>query len=264
MAMLALEERVEDVEEKVDRLEVLLGHFISQTGQTIRRLDRTIERLDRNLIEMKAQAIEMKVQAEEDRRLAREQFAEAKEERRLADKKFAEMQAKSEENRRKSDERFAEMQAKSEENRRYWNRKWGELSHKLGTLAEDLVAPNIPRIAKEQFGWTEVDDLMVRRYVRHRTDQSKRREFDVIAVGSNQVIINETKMTPKIQYIDSFRQALDEITDYFPGYAGFKIIPIFATLYLRDDLVAYLTKQGIYAMAMADDTMELLNFDALS
>lgn len=32
------------------------------------------------------------------------------------------------------------------------NKKWGDLANKMGTLAEDLAAPSIPRIIKERFG----------------------------------------------------------------------------------------------------------------
>ena len=38
----------------------------------------------------------------------------------------------------------------------------------------------------------------------------------------------------------------------------------FSSLYLQDDVVEALTKAGIYAMAMKDDTMDLLNFKAIT
>jgi len=36
---------------------------------------------------------------------------------------------------------------------------------------------------------------------------------------------------------------------------------VFAALYLPDEVIAYLTKNGIYAMAIKDDMMDLMNFD---
>ena len=307
MAALAIEERVEQVEDKVDRLEVLFGHFMTQTGTTIARLDRTIARLDQTVVEMKAEGAAdrqridaalanaaadrqrmdenlaaMKAEATADRQRMDENLAamkaEAAADRQRMDENLTAMKAEgvadrqridaalanAAADRQRMDENLAAMKAEAAADRRRMDKKWGELSHRLGTLAEDLVAPNIPRIATEYFGWSQVDDLMVRRFVRHKQDRSKRREFDVIAVGEGQVIVNETKLTPKVDGIDDFRETLDEFVGYLPEYEGFKIIPIFAALYLRDDLVAYLTRQGIYAMAMADDTMELLNFDALT
>jgi hypothetical protein len=141
------------------------------------------------------------------------------------------------------------------------NKRWGDLANKMGTLAEDIVAPNISGIAREYFGCSDIKDFMVRRRKKNTKDASKVREFDVIAVCDDKVIINETKSNPKIEYINEFINVLKEIYDYFPEYRGKKVIPIFSSLYIPEDLVTYLTKNRIYAMAMKDDTMDLLNFE---
>jgi len=157
-----------------------------------------------------------------------------------------------------------EMLAFKEESRREraeMNKRWGEITNKLGTFAEDMVAPNIKGIAKRYFDCEDFEDFMVRRKKRHSKDKSKRREFDCIAVCEDIVILNETKATPKIEYINDFISILNEFYDYFPEYRNKKLIPIFASMYLGDDLVSYLTKNGIYAMAIKEDTMDLLNYD---
>ena len=56
---------------------------------------------------------------------------------------------------------------------------------------------------------------------------------------NNKVIINETKSTPKMEYINDFVNVLKEIEDYFPEYKGKEIIPIFSSLYLSDEIVKY-------------------------
>ena len=157
-----------------------------------------------------------------------------------------------------------EMRAFKEEMREFkreMNKRWGELANKMGTLVEDIVAPNISGIAREYFGCSDIKDFMVRRRKKNTKDASKVREFDVIAVCDDKVIINETKSNPKIEYINEFINVLKEIYDYFPEYRGKKVIPIFSSLYIPEDLVTYLTKNRIYAMAMKDDTMDLLNFE---
>ena len=155
-------------------------------------------------------------------------------------------------------------QQQAEKDRRELNKKWGELANRLGTLAEDIVAPNLPRIAHEQFGCApEPDDFMVRRWVRHKQDNSKRREFDVVVVYADKVFINETKSTPRINYIDDFIEVLKDIPGYFPEYQNKIIIPVFAALYLPQETVQYLTRHRIYALGMGDETMELLNFEQL-
>ena len=72
---------------------------------------------------------------------------------------------------------------------------------------------------------------MARRQVRNKRDRSKRREFDVIVVTTDKVIINETKSVPRLDCIDQFITVLGQVMDYFPEYKGKTIIPIFASLY---------------------------------
>ena len=148
-----------------------------------------------------------------------------------------------------------------EEEKRDMNKLWIEIVNNMGTLAEDIVAPNISGIAREYFGCKDLDFFGVRIRKKNTKDASKVREFDVIAVCDDKVIINETKSNPKIEYINEFINVLKEIYDYFPEYKDKKVIPIFSSLYIPEDLVTYLTKNRIYAMAMKDDTMDLLNFE---
>jgi len=173
-----------------------------------------------------------------------------------ADQRWAKQMAESDE---RWDKRMAEAAKEWKKETKELNRRWGELANKMGTIPEDIVAPNIPRLAQTHFGCSELDDFMVRRQVRHKRDPTKRREFDVIAVYPDKVIVNETKSTPTIEYINSFIKALEDIEGYFPEYQGKTIIPIFASLYMGNDIVNYLTKKKIFAMAMGDETMMLLN-----
>ena len=139
------------------------------------------------------------------------------------------------------------------------NRRWGELANRLGTIVEDIVAPNIPGIMARYFGVAEPDLLLVRPRKRHPLDLERRREFDVIAVAGNTVFLNETKSRLRQQDIVAFAENHREIVEYFPEYANHTIVPIMSSLYLTVDLVALLTRHGIYALAMSNDTMELLN-----
>lgn len=145
------------------------------------------------------------------------------------------------------------------EDRRNMNKKWGEIVNKMGTLVEDIVAPNIPRIAREYFKCEDMEFFGLRVTKRNSKDKSKSREFDIIAVCGDTVIINETKSSPRVDYINEFQEILKEVCEYFPEYKGKKIVPIFSSLYIPENVVTYLTKVKIYAMAMKDDVMDLLN-----
>ena len=162
------------------------------------------------------------------------------------------------------------MDKESEEFRksiRNMRREWGEIAKRMGTLVEDIVAPNIPHLAKKYFGCNEIDFFAVRVKRRNQVDKTKRREFDVIVVCEEDlVLLNETKSTVRIQDIDKFAEFIQsgEFFDYFPEYRGKKLIPIFSSLYISEDFVNYLTKQRIYALAMGEETMDFLNADKIS
>lgn len=126
-------------------------------------------------------------------------------------------------------------------------------------MVEDIVAPNIPRIAREQFGWREILFFLARVEATNRRDKSIR-EFDIIAVECEWIIANETKSKPTTEYVNDFIAVLGEIGDYFPEHKGKTVIPIFSSLGLPENLVKHLTRHRIYAMAMGDKTMSLLNF----
>jgi len=221
------------------------------------RSNKVDERMERN-----------RKQAELDRKQDRKEWSERfEQDRQEWNERFEQDRQQAEEARQRDNqewnERFNKMEQDRKHEQREWNKRWGELANKLGTIPEDIVAPNLPRIAKEYFHCEEIDDLIVRRWVRNKKDRSKRREFDVIVVAGDTVIINETKATVKIEYIERFLAVLPELTDYFPEYQGKTIIPTFASLYLQDDIIAYLTKHNIYAMMMGDETMEIVNFQEL-
>jgi len=143
------------------------------------------------------------------------------------------------------------------------NSQWGELANKMGTLVEDIVAPNLPRIAAEYFGCVEIEDFMIRRKVRNKKDRTKVKEFDALVLCGDKLIVNDTKSSPRVEYINEFIELLEEIADYFPEYKGKELIPIFSSLYISEEIVKYLSKKGIYAMGMRDDTMEILNPDSI-
>ena len=152
-----------------------------------------------------------------------------------------------------------EMKMYKEENARQnreMNRRWGELANKMGTLAEDLVAPIIPRIARELFGLGEPQFFAVR--VKRRRDE-RNREFDVIAAYKEYVIVNETKSSLNDKDVNLFVEALLEFREFFPEYQSCKIIGIIASLYVDQSLVRYCSAKGVLVMAMGDSTMDILN-----
>ena len=92
-----------------------------------------------------------------------------------------------------------EMALREQASKKENDRRWGDLANKMGTLVEDIVAPSLPRIVREDFGCGQIDDIMLRRRVRNKTDQAQVREFDALVVAGDMVFINETKSKPRMK-----------------------------------------------------------------
>jgi FtsZ-binding cell division protein ZapB len=156
-----------------------------------------------------------------------------------------------------------EMLAYREESRaelKEWRRQWGELANKMGTMAEDLVAPSIGRILRTTVGCPEdrVDSVAVRVRRRHpRTD--KEREFDVVATCGKYLLINETKSRLDVGAIDRFVEVLPGVRDFFPEYVDKEVIGAIASLYVDEGLVRYGERQGLIVLGFGEDVMDVLN-----
>jgi hypothetical protein len=140
-------------------------------------------------------------------------------------------------------------------------RAWGELSNRLGTMAEDLVAPSVPRILSTVIGCPEdrIDSVAVRVFRRSSVDPSRSQEFDVVAVCGEHVLVNETKSRLAPGDVEDFVALLATAREYLPDAQGRKIIGAIASLYVDASLVAYAEKQGLIVLGFGQDVMDVLN-----
>ena len=149
--------------------------------------------------------------------------------------------------------------------RREMNKRWGELANKMGTVVEDIVAPSVRRVARDLFDCGD-ELLFTSRISRARSDdRSRSREFDVLYVGTRAVLLNETKSSPQGSDVRRFARLVSsgEFFLYFPEYRGLPLVPMFSSLSLPRDLVTWLTRSRIYALAMGDEAMQVMNLDAV-
>ena len=141
------------------------------------------------------------------------------------------------------------------------NKKWGDLANKLGTFAEDIAAPNIPRIAKNMFGCDKVLYHAVRVDAANPNVEYGVSEFDAITECEDAVILLETKSTIRMKYIESLPNLLEQFRYCFPQYKGKRLIPVFASMSIPENIIKKLSKMGFYAMVMGDENMDIINFD---
>ena len=124
------------------------------------------------------------------------------------------------------------------------NIRWGELANKMGTMVEDLVAPSLPRIVREEYN-IEVTDLTVRRII--KLTDGKRKEYDTIAVAGHYIFLNSTKNTLKRKDIEAFKDEIAEFREILTEYGDKKIIGVFASLSVDKGFISLAEKQGFYA-----------------
>jgi len=225
--MLALEERVDQVEGRVEDL----GKFLAQLARQVATVNASTRRL--------------------------EESAKAREESAKALERSVERMIQ------QADKDRQRWEVERKQDRREWNKRWGELANKQGTLVEDIVAPSLRRMAAEELGCGPVEFSAPRVEQRQPGDPSKRREFDFLYVGRDAVLLNETKSTAKPEYAKEFVEFLrsGQFALYFPGQTGKPLVPVFSSLYVPEDVVAYLTGHGVYVVAMGDEAMEVLNLE---
>ncbi|MCB1189714.1 MAG: hypothetical protein H7A23_08950 [Leptospiraceae bacterium] len=232
-----------------------------------------MNKFDEDMKELKKKSDEKweKLKKESDERwekLKKESDRKWEESKKESDRKWEESDRKWEESKKESDrkweesdKRWEELKRQSELNRKESDKKYQELVRKLGIFLEDIVAPNMPTIAKEVFQMGEANFFAIRAKVKN--SQGETREFDAVYIDDTAFLLNESKTNPKIEYINDFIEALENVYDYFPQYKSLKLIPVFSSFHIPDNVKKYLTKNKIYAMQMKDRTMEVINFDEL-
>ena len=79
------------------------------------------------------------------------------------------------------------------------------------------------------------------------------------------MLLNGTKASARPEYATAFVEFLEsgQFASYFPEYRELPIVPVFSSLSIPPDVVTYLTRRGIYAVAMGDEAMQVINLDAV-
>ncbi len=286
-----LQEKVDKLETRTDSLENILGRFISS-------VNRTMVRLETDTLNFRQEIKEFKDEVRADTKNLKDEMRDFKDEIRADTQKFkdeiradtqkfkdeiradtqkfkheirADTQKLKDEMKEFKDEMkefkdntdsiLTRMEAETKALKKGLREEAGRLDNKMGTLVENMVAPSIPGIAKTYFSDREFSFFAVRVWKKRIGRPGEGREFDVVAVSENNFYVNETKSSPKPEYVNKFAKVLEDLPDYFPECLDKKIIPVFSSLHIPENVTLHLTRHGIYAMGLKEDTMELLNFD---
>ena len=264
--MATLTQRVEDVEERTGSLEDIFAAFMARTDASMARTDASMERTGEATARTDERIGHLERIVERMEQEGARSREEAARDRRKMDKRFgalADSIERMEQEGAREREEAARAREEAARERKAMNKRWGELANSMGTVVEDIVAPSIRRLAHEVFDCGEQRYFGTRVSVNRSDDPSRKREFDALYVGARAVLLNQTKSTPRTDDAREFVQFLEsgEFALYYPRFRELPIVPAFSSLSIPEDMVRYLTRRGIYAVAMGDEAMQVLNLN---
>jgi len=223
--------------ERVDRLEAVFASFMERTEEALADIRASTaeirasnQRTDALLLKMQQQADKERQQADKDRQQADKDRQRAEKDRQQAEK-----------------------------DRKDFNKRLAELSDSMGTLVEDMVAPNARRIASEIFAGDPVVRLAQRFRQVHPADAGRMMEIDLLAAGRDHLMIVEAKRRLNPDKIREFVEKVRSIPEFMPEYARHELVPVVASVTIEPSVIAFLNRQKVYGVAMGDETMELVN-----
>jgi hypothetical protein len=173
--------------------------------------------------------------------------------------RLEEMQRQADKDRQRADRERERDREQAEKDRKDFNKRIAELSDSMGTLIEDMVAPNARRIASEIFPSDPVITVAQRVRRTHPTDRGQMAEIDLLVAGSEHLMIVEAKRRLDPQKIREFVERIEAIRPFFPEYAQHKIVPVVASVTIEPSVITFLNRQKVYGVAMGDETMQLVN-----
>jgi hypothetical protein len=238
-------------EARVSTLEQAMAELAQAQLRTQANIDRTQENIQANF-DRRLASIDRR-QAAFDRRQANiDRLSQETSEFRVKD------QAMRDEAARRDAQFHAEMHAMQERDDKAaaaFRREMGELSRKMGTLTEDIVAPGIPGVFRERFR-VEAEECLVWQKPRHEQEPGRRREFEAVAWGGNVFLLVETRSASDI---DEIVAALAEVRSFFPEAEGRRVLGALASFRADPSLVQAAERRGLLVFGLSGGLLDVLN-----
>jgi hypothetical protein len=139
-----------------------------------------------------------------------------------------------------------------------WRKEWSNISKKMGTIVEDLIAPALRPVLSKYFNCeVNFEGQMI---FRRKTGEDY--EIDALAACSDMVFMIEVRSTPRINYIDEIVEKRERFFEFFPEHKDKKLIVIYGGISFPDNVIQYASKNKIYVMGWREwEYMDILNFD---
>jgi hypothetical protein len=274
--VIELEERVCSLEEVFQNFMLESSQAIAANREAIAEIRASNARTDRQLLLMQQQAdrdrergdrdreklTAMMEQADKDREKLSAMMEQANKDR----EKLSAMMEQANKDRERGDrdrEKADLDRERAERERKDFNRRLAEVTDSQGLMIENMVWPNLNRVAKQVFGGGNVLFSGIRLKRRLPSDQGRLMELDLLAAGEKAVLICEAKSKVDSTKVREFLENLRAFPEFFPEFAGLALRPMIASIYFDPSVVANMTSLNVIALGFGDETMEVLNPEAL-
>ena len=277
--LLKIEANLAKLEANLTKLEANLGKLESNVAKleaNLAKLESNVTRLEANLEKLEANVTRLEARTEKLEEDVEKLYNSVKELREIiresnirSEKEIEELKNSIKESNLRSEREIEELKNSLKESSRRSEREikkmkeqWGHLSNKLGTLVEDIVFPASRPVLESHFK-CKINDISPNREI---IKGDLEEEFDVLAISDEckTVFLIEAKSKIRTDHVKDIKEKMERFRMIFDNYRDYKLIPILASLNIPKNIVKYLTRQGIYAMAYKEwEYMDILNFDEL-
>ena len=242
---------------------------IAANREAIAEIRASNARTDRQLLLMQQQADRDRERGDRDRDKLTAMMEQADRDRERGDRdreKLTAMMEQANKDRERGDrdrEKADLDRERAERERKDFNRRLAEVTDSQGLMIENMVWPNLNRVAKQVFGGGNVLFSGIRLKRRLPSDQGRLMELDLLAAGEKAVLICEAKSKVDSTKVREFLENLRAFPEFFPEFAGLALRPMIASIYFDPSVVANMTSLNVIALGFGDETMEVLNPEAL-
>ena len=229
---------------------------------------------EQKIAQMMLQTVEQNRLAAEERRKNNAELAElrrqAEKERLKNDAKLAELRRQAEEERRKvrlkNDAELAELRRQTEDAKKQREEAQKQTEKAIRSLARhvDGYIDNESMIQEEEFAEALREEMQIGDIVLTEvmTRQKSGREYDLLAINGEAVVIGEVKHRLNASDVKRFvTKALPDFINHFPKYAGLKIYGMVAGDVINKAADAEAKKSGLFVLRLKNKSLLVSNVE---
>ncbi len=260
-----MDQRSQETDERMDRgfqeLRETLARHSQEMNETIDRLSQRVEHTSKEVDRVSQETNEKLARSAQDRDANIDRgLQELRENIEYVSRRMDATNEKARESSEQFQQRLDEYIRESREERKQLRRELASVTHGMGRMVEDLVAPSMPGILPQVISCDEGPQMLGVRVSKKIDGRFK--EYDVLAICGDYLLITEVKTRIRTGDVEQFLEALSQARTFLPEYAEKQIIGALATFYVDEAQVLEAERKGLVVLGVVDGLMQVLNQQA--